>query len=434
LIADLEEEKEFIWFNPKILSQNDASKSISLNHQDIQDAADRLDRFRPYISKVFPQTVRSYGQIESPIIEIKQIKNALANLTGQKLAGRLFMKADSELPISGSIKARGGIYEVLKFAETIAIREGILDLNDSYAKLDDDEFKKTFARYTILVGSTGNLGLSIGIMGAQLGFKVVVHMSAEAKQWKKELLRSKGVSVVEHEGDYGKAVEEGRNSAAADEYSYFIDDENSKDLFLGYSVAGQRLKTQLEEKNIIVDKEHPLFVYLPCGVGGGPGGVAFGLKECFGDNIHCFFAEPTQSACMFLGMYTSLHDSISVQDFGIANKTCADGLAVGRPSGFVGQLMDLLLSGVYTVTDNNLYRYLTLMKDKEDIELEPSALAGLPGIAHILKNGVNYISKYGLEPHMENATHIMWATGGSMVPQEIRDQDYLTGQRLDLDQ
>ena len=60
--------------------------------------------------------------------------------------------------------------------------------------------------------------------------------------------------------------------------SYFVDDENSVNLFLGYAVAGERLKRQLEEQGIQVDRRHPLFVYLPCGMAGRRA-VAYGLKE-----------------------------------------------------------------------------------------------------------------------------------------------------------
>lgn len=424
LMDELKELKETCWTNPNLKAFEIAAKSCELSIHDVEDAAARWDRFSDYFKVAFPETKATNGIIESPFQEIPLMKSAIEDLFNVSVEGKLYIKLDSHLAISGSIKARGGVYEVLKFAEDIALQSGMLQLSDNYGVLADEKFRKIFSRYSIAVGSTGNLGLSIGIISAKLGFNVSVHMSADARQWKKDMLRSKGVNVVEYLSDYSEAVRQGRLAAEKDPYCHFVDDENSKTLFLGYSVAALRLKKQLQENHVVVDESHPLFVYLPCGVGGGPGGVAFGLKQVFGDKVHCFFAEPTNACCMILGMSTGLHNEISVQDIGICGKTDADGLAVGRASGFVGKLMEPFISGCYTISDERMYQFLSLLADTENIYLEPSALAGMYGPVLVHKD-----SGFKTFKADKNATHIVWATGGSMVPAEIMKQYYDKGRK-----
>ncbi len=412
VFADLMDLRETFWANPGLRPAGEALSAAPVTAQEVADAAARLDRFAPYIARVFPETAPAGGRIESPLVPIPAMGRALGDRPG-----RLLLKQDSHLPISGSIKARGGIYEVLWLAETIALREGWLSEGESYARLADADLRGRFSDYAVAVGSTGNLGLSIGMMSAALGFRVTVHMSADARQWKKDLLRSRGVNVVEYAGDYSLAVARGRRQAEADPACHFVDDENSRTLFLGYAVAAGRLAEQLAAMEIPVDGAHPLYVYLPCGVGGGPGGVAFGLKLLYGGAVHCYFAEPTHAPCMLLGLATGLHDGVSVEDFGIDGKTAADGLAVGRPSRFVGRVMEGLLDGCYTVDDRRLYQLLRLLADTEGIRLEPSALAGLPGRDLVC----------GRTPVPEGATHIAWATGGGMVPEDVWREYYRLG-------
>ncbi|KQN53474.1 D-serine ammonia-lyase [Erwinia sp. Leaf53] len=406
------------WFNPDYATLAAGYPHVGLTAAQVADAAARLHRFAPYLMKVFPETRASQGIIESAICPLTQLQPVLEAHYQQRLAGRLWLKKDSHLPVSGSIKARGGIYEVLAHAERLAIAAGLLQEGDDYAKLASDDFRAFFSQYRIAVGSTGNLGLSIGIISAQLGFEVTVHMSADARAWKKQTLRDRGVRVVEYQQDYGVAVAEGRRQAGDDPRCFFIDDENSHNLFLGYAVAGERLKRQFAEHNIVVDADHPLFVYLPCGVGGGPGGVAFGLKLAFGDHVHCVFAEPTHSPCMLLGVHTGLHDEISVQDLGIDNLTAADGLAVGRASGFVGRAMQRLLSAFYTLSDEEMYRLLGLLQRHEGLSLEPSALAGMAGPWRISAQPQELAAQGISAAQLSQATHLVWATGGGMVPAE----------------
>lgn len=106
LVGPVSEYKEIFWGNP------DYGKEAELpfDQRDIDDAEARLARFAPYIKKAFPETAPSGGIIESDLKEIPEMGRTMG------VDGRLFLKCDSHLPVSGSIKARGGIYEILKLA------------------------------------------------------------------------------------------------------------------------------------------------------------------------------------------------------------------------------------------------------------------------------------------------------------------------------
>ncbi|MBD3110463.1 D-serine ammonia-lyase [Bacillus sp. AGMB 02131] len=403
LMQDMTDEKPVFWVNPDY----EADFVFQLDDELLRQASERFYRFQPVLKSIFGEIASFEGIIESPITDISKMKIRLETVYETTVKGNVLLKRDDLLPIAGSIKARGGFHEVLAFAEKLAREHGLLtDGESDYSCILSEEARQLFNQYHIVVGSTGNLGLSIGMIGSSLGFRVSVHMSHDAKQWKKDLLRKNGVTVVEHLSDYSVAVEQARAICSADEKSYFVDDENSLLLFAGYAVAALELKRQLADLNIDVNCNNPLYVYLPCGVGGGPGGITYGLKKVFGKHVHCYFAEPLQSPSMLLGLMTKQHDSISVYDIGLTNQTEADGLAVGRPSKFVGKLLKKMLAGIYTVSDYELLQLMKTLNETEEIFLEPSALAGTKGPCVTGKEGI----------------HLVWATGGSIIPNNVKKQ------------
>ncbi|MFD1031033.1 D-serine ammonia-lyase [Metaplanococcus flavidus] len=422
LLTKITDFQPVFWLNPKLQPLSEAG-TLRASYEEMQEAENLWHRFAPFLAASFPETAAAGGIIESPLKEIGNTKKSLENTYGVKVPGKLFLKCDNELAVAGSIKARGGFYEVLHYAEQLAIDNGMITKQDNYSKFASDEFRDFFSQYSIGVGSTGNLGLSIGIISAKLGFSVSVYMSADAKAWKKELLRAKGAIVHEFEGDFGEAILEGRQQTKENPKAYFVDDENSKHLFLGYSTAAFRVKKQLDELNIQVDADNPLVVYLPCGVGGSPGGITFGLKQIYGDAVHCFYVEPTHSPSVLVGLMTGEKEKVCVQDFGIDNLTEGDGLAVGRPSSFASSISEKLISGIYTLEDEDLFRLLAILADGDGIFVEPSAASSLLGPVELSKT--QYFSERGLDA--EKATHISWSTGGALVPEEQMQEMYQRG-------
>ena len=420
LVSRLAREEPVTWWND---AASDTIRGLAASGVDpsiVADAAARLERFRPWIAATFPDTAAASGLIESPLHAAPAWRADQA-----PAVGRVLLKRDDILPVSGSVKARGGVHEVLQYAEALAVGHGLLALSSpshftaagedvDYSVFTTAPFRKLMGGHRVVVGSTGNLGMSIGIISSALGLQATVHMSTHAQQWKKDLLRSRGVEVVEHVTDYTEAVAAGRAAAEQDETVHFVDDEHSLSLFAGYAVAGARVAGRLRDQGVAVDGDHPLVVHLPCGIGGAPGGVAYGLKREFGDAVHCVFVEPTQAPCMLLGVRTGRHDGISVAELGLSTRTIADGLAVGRPSGFVGRAVQGLVDGYVTATDEQMSAQVRALHKAEGMVVEPSAAAALESIRRVSEEGVSF----GAAP--ENVTHMAWLTGGGMLPEEVR--------------
>ena len=140
LITDMEQAKEVIWINPGLLDMKDAMKGQTLSMADIDDAERRWDRFAPFIKKAFPETEASGGLIESPLKEIPKMQQYLNDTWKAELTGRLLLKMDSDLAVAGSVKARGGIYEILN----CLMKQRLIVLKNHKHDYDNSEYLLRF--------------------------------------------------------------------------------------------------------------------------------------------------------------------------------------------------------------------------------------------------------------------------------------------------
>lgn len=371
---------------------------------DVDEARARFQRFEPILRQLFPQSDWD-GRVRSQLLDYPQVGDSPA----------LLVKADHDLPVTGSIKARGGVHELLCQVERIAFAEGIA-LEGDLTVLLGAEARSRFARHTLIVASTGNLGFSIGLLARAFGLGAEIHMSRDAKAWKKDRLRALGARVVEHDCDFSEAVERARIAVSLQgPEAYFVDDESSRELMLGYAVAAYELAEQLAARDIAIGAERPLFVYLPCGVGGAPGGVTFGLKQLFGRNAVCVFVEPTASASMFAALSQEPAHPVHVSELGLDNRTIADGLAVPRASPLALAVVGRMIDAVVAVNDEALLDQVRSVWRTAGLRLEPAAAAGFAAVVPWLQHLQQTVPS-GPLPAWRNAVHVVWTTGGSLLP------------------
>ncbi len=393
-----------VWRNPVRRPAPEVLAASPLHWDDVEQAIARWRRFAPLLAILFPELRATGGHIDSPLLPA-DAEFAHAVLGGP---GRVGIKADHDLPVTGCIKARGGVYEVLWYAEQVARQAG---LREDHAVLAGPAWRDLFATHTVVVGSTGNLGYSVGVMARALGFAAEVHMSSDAKAWKKDRLRRIGVEVVEHAGDYTAAVASARTSAEQRPRCHFVDDESSVHLFLGYATAALDLHRQLDAAHLRVDAAHPLIVYLPCGVGGAPGGLTFGLKHVFGDAVRCVFVEPVDAPCMLVQLSSGESRAVSVYDVGLTNRTIQDGLAVASASLFAAGMVRHLIEGIVTVSDAQALEWVKRTWEDAGLRVEPSAAAAMAAVIPWCEANREF--------DRASATHLLWTTGGGLLPDEV---------------
>lgn len=344
----------------------------------------------------------------SPLTAVPTFRKACTSVFAGGLPGKLYVKQDNALPISASVKFRGALYEVLHYARGVS--------GGDTARLSGK---------VVSVASTGNLGLSVGLLARSIGFSARVYLSKEATAWKVEMLRSVGAEVVLADGDYTDAVALCRRESEERGY-YFVDDERSELLYRGYACAAYEVASD----EAVRGTDAPVFVYLPCGVGNAPSGIAAGLKALLGDRVHIFLAEPVEVPSVLLGLSSGKNSGVSVYDFGKSGRTVADGLACGRMAERTAPILAGTVSGIYTVEDDKMLGYLKLLGECEKIRIEPSAAAGLPGMGNIYYTGegMRYLADRALLASMDDSIHIAWLTGGGLLPDAEYGELYRRGE------
>lgn len=371
-----EKEKSFI-LNEKLSETEIHSKINGYGHVHMKAAQNRYMRFMPYLAEAFPETSARKGIIESELYDISDFAKEI----NESFKGKLFLKDDAHLPVGQSVTARGVMHEVLHIAEILLQKNKLLSPTENYSRVNSDEIKELFSHYKIYAIELENLALSAGVLAARLGFETVIYLPENENQKIKSILLNEKIKIKEYKSDYLSAINEVKKVCEKEENSFFIGKSDSEDLFFGYSTAALRLKVQLNKAHVTVDENHPLFVYIPSLISEAASGIAFGLKQLMGNDVHCFLFQPSD----------------------LTNGT----------SEFVKSISENIVSGTFTVSDESMQSFSEKLKLKKSINLKPVSCMGFKAVEDFSnKDFQSYLEKHNLLDKLDNSSHIVWAAYG----------------------
>ncbi len=374
------EKEESLILNEKLSDTEIHSKINGYGHVHMKAAQNRYMRFMPFLAKAFPETAARKGIIESELYDISRFAKEINN--GFK--GQLLLKDDAHLPVGQSVTARGTMHEVLHIAEILLQKNKLLSPTENYSKINSPEIREFFSHYRIYAVERENLAFSAAVLAARLGFKTIVCLSENENQAAKNFLLNENIEIKEYKSDYRTAVSEMKKACETDENCFFIGSGDSEDSLFGYSTAALRLKVQLNKAHISVDENHPLFVYIPSIIPEAACGIAFGLKQLMGKDVHCFYVKQSESA------------------------------PLEEASNLVQSISDYIISGLFTADDTKTLSHSQKLKQAVGICLKPSSCMGFKAIDDFSdKSFLSYLDKHNLSKKLDNSAHIVWAAYGS---------------------
>src|SRR5690625_4200764 len=131
MLQEIIDKKPVLWLNPKRKKMRDMPNA-PLKKKDMKEAAELWERFAPLLEKVFPETATTNGRIESALKEIPKMKDLLVT-KGDEFEGRIVVKCDNDLRVAGSIKGRGGFFDILKYAEDFERKDELVNHDGDYS-------------------------------------------------------------------------------------------------------------------------------------------------------------------------------------------------------------------------------------------------------------------------------------------------------------
>ena len=237
-----------------------------------------------------------------------------------RLAGRPITLKAENLQRTGSFKIRGAVNKL--------------------ATLEPAEREKG-----VVAASAGNHGQAVAWAAREAGVAATIFVPEDAPMAKVDATRGYGATVVMTGSGYDEAYEASQRQAA--EGAMFVHPFEDTAIVAGQGTLGLELVEQLDDSVEVV--------VVPVGGGGLAAGVGIALKEAR-PNVRLIGVQAARCAPLAGGQ--------------VGGPTIADGIAVKAPGELTTSILDKVLDGVVTVTDDEIASAMVLLLERSKLLVE----------------------------------------------------------------